>query len=285
MPSPYVVVVTGAQFGEVFDLAPGSGLTFGRGPGADVVLHDEGIAPRHASIELGAGEARLVDLGSETGSFVDGLRVTDVRLRDGARFQLGAHTVLKFVSSLDVEAVYQRRLAQDALHEPLTGLYNRRHLMERLGAELAAAQRHQRSLSLLAVDVDAFRRVNELHGPLAGDEALKMVAFVLQGAVRKEDVVARFAGEEFVVLARETGLAGAKALAERIRRAVERPRSSFAGDEIAVTVSIGVTVSTGVGEFVPGRTEQQLLASVDHALRLAKESGRNTVTVSPPDLA
>jgi two-component system, cell cycle response regulator len=280
-PHSFVIVVTGAQFGEVFDLVPGRELTLGRGPAASAVLHEETIAPRHAQVTPGAREARLVDLGSDTGTFVDGVRVQDVVLANGARFRLGPHTTLKFVAPGDVEAEYQLRLAQAAQHEPLTGLYNRRHFLERLAAELAAAQRHGRSLSLLAVDIDELRRVNESHGPLAGDEALKMVAFVLQGAIRKEDVVARYGGEEFVVLARETGVTGAKALAERIRKAVERSRSSYAGDEIALTVSIGVTVSIGFTDFEDGCSEQHMLDAAERALQRAKAAGRNTVAAEP----
>ena len=104
-----------------------------------------------------------------------------------------------------------------------------------------------------------------------------MIAYVIQGAIRKEDVLARFGGEEFVVLARETGLAGAKALAERIRRAVERSRCSFQGEELAVTVSVGVAASAGPTELVALPSEQELLAAADRALYRAKQAGRNCV--------
>ena len=126
------------------------------------------------------------------------------------------------------------KIAEGALQDPLTGLFNRRHLEERLASELAAAQRHGRELSLLLVDVDFFKTVNDRHGHLAGDEALKMVAFVLRGAIRKEDVLARYGGEEFVVVARETGARGrararranpARRRAEPLRLARSRPRA------------------------------------------------------------
>ncbi len=278
---PYLVVLSGPQFGELFDLTLGREMVIGRRADADVLVYDDGVSRRHASIAVGESDARLVDLGSANGTFLDGVRVTDVHLQDGARFQLGAHTTIKFVYSDDVESEYQRKLAQCALHEPLTGLYNRRHFMERLRSELAASQRHGRPLSLLLVDADHFKLVNDEYGHLAGDEALKMIAYVLQGAIRKEDVLARFGGEEFVVLSRETGLTGGRALAERIRKAVERSRCSFQGEELAVTVSIGVTVSAGLSQLEPGRTEQQLLAAADRALYRAKQNGRNSVVAIP----
>jgi diguanylate cyclase (GGDEF)-like protein len=108
-----------------------------------------------------------------------------------------------------------------------------------------------------------------------------MLARVLQGAVRKEDVVARFGGEEFVVLARETSLSGAHALAERVRKAVERSRITFEKQELGITVSIGVTVSQGLTAFERGRTEQQILEAADRALYRAKRMGRNTVVAAP----
>jgi two-component system cell cycle response regulator len=278
--TPYLLVLSGPQFGEVFDLAPGQELLIGRSPDAQVCIRDEGVSRRHATIVVRDATARLVDVGSANGTWVDGRRVEDATLADGTRFQVGAHTTVKFVHSDDIEAEYQRRLAHGALHEPLTGLYNRRHFMERLAAELAAASRHGRPLALLLADVDRFKLVNDEMGHLAGDEVLKMVAHVLQGAVRKEDVVARFGGEEFVILARETGLAGSKALAERIRKAMERSRCSWDGRDIAVTVSVGLAVSADAAPQDPGRAAQELLDAADRALYRAKQGGRNAVVAA-----
>jgi len=278
---PYLLVLSGPQFGELFDLEAGREARIGRRPEAEVYLHDDGVSRQHATVLPEGAEAVLRDLGSQNGTWVDGKRIEQVRLLDGQRFHVGAHTAVKFVCSADAEAEVQRKLAQGALLEPLTGLYNRRHFLERLSGELAAAQRHSRALSLLLVDVDHFRRLNEAHGTAAGDEALRMLSRVVQGAVRREDVVARLGGEELAVLARETGLSGARALAERIRRAVERSRCSFEGHELALTVSIGVTVSDGLTAFERGRTEAQMLEAADRALSRAKQGGRNTVVTLP----
>jgi diguanylate cyclase (GGDEF)-like protein len=278
---PYLLVLSGPQFGELVDLEPGRELVIGRRADAEVFVHDDGVSRRHASILAGTGDAVLRDLGSQNGTYVEGERIGEIRLQDGQRFQLGAHTTLKFVCSDDVEAEYQRKLAQGALLEPLTGLYNRRYFMERLASELASAQRHGRALSLLLVDVDHFKRLNDARGHAAGDEALRMLARVLQGAVRKEDVVARFGGEEFVVLARETSLSGARALAERVRKAVEKSRCAHERQELAITISVGVTVSQGLTAFERGRTEQQMLEAADKALYRAKRMGRNTVVAAP----
>ncbi len=279
---PYLLVLSGPQFGQIFMLEPGRELTLGRRDGVDLHIRDDGVSRRHASILAEGTGARIRDLGSQNGTFVDGVRVTDCRLEDGNRIHVGVHSTLKFCYSDELEAEYQRKLAEGALHEPLTGLYNRRHFQERLTSELAACQRHQRPLSILLIDIDHFKKVNDAYGHLAGDEALKMIAHVMQGALRKEDVLARYGGEEFVVLARETPIGGGKSLGERIRKAVERSRLSWQGQDLALTVSIGVTVSVGITHFESGRTDRELFEAADRALYQAKQAGRNCVVVADP---
>jgi two-component system cell cycle response regulator len=273
----FLLVLAGPQFGEIFPLASGRVLVIGRREGSDVLVRDDGVSRQHASLEVRGEGAVLKDLSSANGTYVDGKRADEVRLTDGARIAIGGQTTLKFIWADELEARYQMKLAEGALQDPLTGLYNRRHLEERLASELAASERHHRPVSLLMIDVDHFKGINDLHGHLAGDEALKMVSFVLRGAVRKEDVLARYGGEEFVVVARETALDGGQTLAERIRRAVEKSRCAWQGQDLGVTVSIGVTVSVGLAEFVPGRTERELMEAADRALYLAKQGGRNRV--------
>jgi len=279
----YLLVLAGPQFGEMFPLRAGVDLVIGRRDGVDVQVRDDGVSRRHATIRVDGDSALLVDLGSANGTYVEGKRLPEARVRDGERIQVGAHTTLKFIWADEVEAFYQVRLAEGAFQDPLTGLYNRRHLDERLAAELAAAQRHGRSVSMILVDIDHFKQVNDAHGHLAGDEALKMIAFVLRGAVRKEDVLARYGGEEFCVIARETPLEGARALAERIRRAVERSHFTWEGEELGVTVSIGVTASPGPAEVAQARTERDLYALADRALYAAKQQGRNRVVAIDPE--
>ncbi len=273
----FLLVLAGPQLGEIYPLSEGRDLVLGRREDADIQIRDDGVSRRHASIRVEGDGAVIRDLDSANGTYVDGVRVPEARLSDGARVHVGAQTALKLTWADQVEAQYQMKIAESALQDPLTGLLNRRHFEDRLAAELAAAQRHGRAVSLLLIDVDHFKSVNDRFGHLAGDEALKMIAFVLRGALRKEDVLARFGGEEFIVVARETALPGGKALAERIRRAVGRSRSAWQGHDLGLTVSVGVTVSIGRAEFVPGKTDRELLARADRALYLAKQAGRNRV--------
>jgi diguanylate cyclase (GGDEF)-like protein len=197
------------------------------------------------------------------------------------RFQIGTSTTLKFGVADAMEAAVQRKLAEAALREPLTGLYNRRHFQERFAAEVSVAHRHGRPLCLLMIDVDFFKRVNDRHGHLAGDEVLKTVARALSQGIRIEDILARFGGEEFVVLAREAAAEEAMAVAERLRQLVEVAQTRWESGH-DVPVGIGVTVSIGVAQLGPDETERDLFEAADQAVYRAKKNGRNRVVLGGP---
>ncbi len=165
------------------------------------------------------------------------------------------------------------RLEVLALTDALTQTLNRRALMERLESELDRARRYSLTLSLLMVDLDHFKAVNDTFGHLAGDEALRGVARVLQREARSVDVVARYGGEEFVVILPETGEDGAVKVAERIRaRVAEQPSEGIAAMP-SVTVSVGVATVLSTRIQAP----EELIALADEALYRAKAQGRNRV--------
>src|SRR3989442_13347594 len=201
--SSFMLVLTGTRFGELYKLPPGRVVRIGRGEEADIRLDDEGVSRLHCSLEARGADAVLRDLGSQNGTFVDGERTSERVLVDGDRVQIGSATTFKLAFADEVEANYQRRLAEVALRDPLTGVYNRRHFGERLTSEFAASRRYGRSLSLVLLDVDHLNRVNEAHGRPAGGEVLRGVAQGLQGIVRGADVVAPVRRDEFAILLRE----------------------------------------------------------------------------------
>ena len=169
-----------------------------------------------------------------------------------------------------------RRLELLAHTDPLTKTLNRRALSERLGAEMERVRRYDTTLSLLLIDLDHFKQINDTHGHLAGDDVLVEIAAVLQRVVRAVDVVARYGGEEFVIVLPETGGPGAEAFAERLRELIEG--HSFVasrGRPIRLTTSIGVSVFPGFGV----ESVEDLLANADQALYRAKTEGRNRVRV------
>lgn len=169
-----------------------------------------------------------------------------------------------------------RRLEELAHTDPLTKTLNRRALSERLAAEMERVRRYSTTMSLLLIDLDHFKLINDTHGHLTGDQVLIEVAAVLQRVVRAVDIVARYGGEEFVVVLPETGTPGAEAFAERLRELIEgQAFVSARGTPIRLTTSIGVASFPGFG----AESVEDLLANADQALYRAKSDGRNRVRI------
>ena len=168
-----------------------------------------------------------------------------------------------------------RRRAEAAsemsMTDALTGLLNRYGLQRALQRELSEARRYARPLSCLLLDIDYFKSVNDTHGHAAGDAALVRAARVLTESVRGSDVVCRYGGEEFLVLAPETDARGALALAEKIRLAVSARLFGDGGRAFALTLS------AGVAELRPGESGNDMIARADLALYQAKQRGRDRV--------
>jgi diguanylate cyclase (GGDEF)-like protein len=177
--------------------------------------------------------------------------------------------------SLELVWSYQevdRRARTDAL----TGLFNRMHFGEQLERTLTEADRYNQPLSLVLVDVDHFKKVNDTWGHEAGDAVLKHVARILQEGVRAVDICVRYGGEEIAMLMAQTDSVRAVEVAERLRSRIAATVVRHAGAEIAVTASFGVATYP---ETVKGR--DQLFPAADKALYIAKHDGRNLVRSKP----
>jgi diguanylate cyclase (GGDEF)-like protein len=156
--------------------------------------------------------------------------------------------------------------------DPLTDCANRRHFQVCLEAELARGGRYGREFSLLIIDIDHFKQINDRHGHAAGDEALRHFVQIIRQQLRNQDELGRLGGEEFGVLLPETGLASAAAVAERIRRAVETNPARYENAQLPMTASFGVACWKP-----PGESADALLRRADTALYAAKSGGRNRV--------
>lgn len=166
-----------------------------------------------------------------------------------------------------------------SLTDGLTGAGNRIGLDSILSREVEQANRYDHPLSVLILDLDYFKSINDSHGHAVGDHVLKTIARTIQNSSRNADMTFRYGGEEFVILLNKTDIAGAKIGAERIRSIIER--SSIRLGELAIPV----TASIGVASLRHGESGESLLRRADKALYCAKHNGRNQVTLAEPSLA
>ena len=166
----------------------------------------------------------------------------------------------------------QAQLREQAIRDPLTGLYNRRYLEETLRRELARAERDGHPLSIIMGDIDHFKQLNDTYGHPAGDEVLRTLGRLLQHHARSSDIPCRYGGEEFVVVLPDMPLEAVRERAELMRRDFAGLRIAFGGAELIATLSIGVS-----GYPDHGKTADELIRAADLALYEAKRSGRNRV--------
>jgi diguanylate cyclase (GGDEF)-like protein len=210
---------------------------------------------------------------------------SQLRLTKG--YELGAYDyisrpffkqeILARISNITFACERVKELERLLDRDYLTGLYNRRFFMERFFEELAWSVRYKETLSIMMLDIDFFKKINDTYGHSCGDEILKQIANALLSVLRTEDIVARYGGEEFIILLPNTNPEGALTAAEKIRGTVQdRNFLCESGDiRLSVTISIGVTTYNGETGLSPDR----LIGQADGALYSAKEGGRNRVAV------
>ncbi len=272
----FVVFLSGTSIGRMVRLPVGS-CKMGRSRSSDLVLEEDGVSRLHAEIRLDErGDVHVLDLDSTNGTFVNGRRLkpsSPEPLNDGDRINIGGAILLRFSFRDQLEESFQNELYESAVKDGLTGAYNKRYLLDRLEQEFSYAERHQVPLSVVVLDLDHFKRVNDSYGHDSGDQVLEIVAANISQDLRPHDIFARYGGEEFVLLMRETTLADAMRLAERVRDLVEKIPFAFKGDTVQVTTSIGVASTDGAWH-TSGR---RLFVTADRNLYRAKQSGRNAV--------
>ncbi|MBL8196727.1 MAG: diguanylate cyclase [Blastocatellia bacterium] len=274
----YFTVIEGTDFGRVFLLEKPE-MVLGRSDEADIQVDDEKVSRKHLKLCMvknhkGESRAKVVDLNSKNGIFVNGIRTYEEDLRSGDKIKVG-DTILKFEIKDRLDVSYHDKLYQQATRDPLTGLSNRNYFRNELKKFVSLSARYNRALSVIMLDIDFFKKINDTYGHDVGDNVLKSVAEILMRHVRTHDVAARFGGEEFVMLLPETSLGGAVVVAERIRTAVENVDFNSAGCRHNVTISIGVAEYLGDGTDV-----EEVIKKADEALYKAKSSGRNRVCMS-----
>lgn len=277
-----LIVLKGDELGRDFRLRR-KPMIIGRSPEAEICLPDQGASRRHARVDFeGTDDGdepvyTLTDLNSTNHTFVNSERVESTTLRDGDKVRIG-DTVLKFVVMDSLEANFHAEVRDRISYDQLTGLLTKESLFLAFERELDRCLRYDLPVSVLMMDLDRFKSVNDTHGHLMGSHVLAEVGGIIRHCIRSADVSARYGGEEFVTYLAETDGEGARVAAERIRKAIEG--HGFVLDDVSISVTISIGVATAPEH---GTTVEGLVGAADEALYRAKETGRNRVCVSPPD--
>ena len=272
----------GAPIGEVIPLRP-PGVTFGRSGDNDISLPEAEVSRKHACIEVvnldeGQLALRIKDLGSTNGTYVNGHRIQgEVELRAGDVVRVATHA-FKLKRLDDMERHYHQAVLAQTTVDALTGVSNRATVLGYLEKHVDLAKRYKRNLSIVLVDLDHFKNINDDHGHATGDQVLQMFGVMVLGRIRGSDQVGRIGGEEFLLVLPETTGQEAATLAEGLRKAFHaHPITSIHGTRFAHSCSLGVTELRD--EDVEGGS---FLARADAALYRAKALGRNRVEFDNP---
>jgi diguanylate cyclase (GGDEF)-like protein len=244
----------------------------GRGSDNHIVLDGDSVSRRHAHWERRSESWWIVDDGSTNGTYVnDELIVRQHNLQNGDRIKIGG-IIFKYLSGEDVESQYHEEIYKMTIIDGLVQIYNKRFLFEALEREITRARRHVRDLAVVMFDIDFFKRINDVHGHLAGDYVLKEIARIVQQRIRRDEIFARYGGEEFALVLPETNLDGAVSLAESVRQRIEEHVFAFQADTIKVTISVGAAQLNEAD-----KQANDLIKRADELLYTAKRGGRNRV--------
>ncbi|WP_284618863.1 GGDEF domain-containing protein [Aquabacterium humicola] len=275
-----LIVYSGTETGKRFVL-DGLATVIGRLADVGVFIDHPSVSRRHAELEVVAGAMLISDLGSSNGTYVNDVRLEAPRpLKDGDLIRLGK-VFLKYYEQENLDVLLHDRIYRMATVDAGTDIFNRQYLVDFLKGEFRLAKLTNRPLSLVYYDLDYFKSVNDNYGHSAGDQVLKESAAVVKTVVRKDDLLGRLGGEEFVVVLPNTPLQAATELAERMRAAIEAHAFvlSFQTPLGKRTVTHKQTVSLGVAQLSDEMQEsRELLDAADHALYRAKRGGRNRLS-------
>ncbi len=247
-------------------------VVIGRGPDCAIRVEEHTVSRRHSSVQPSEEGHQVVDLGSTNGTFVNNVAVSQSPLRDGDYIRVG-NCIYRYLAGGNIEAAYHEEIYRLTIIDALTGIANRRCLLEVLTRELPRALRYGRPLSFLLFDIDHFKDINDLHGHLCGDHILRELASRLKAALRADEMFARYGGEEFAIIAPECPLEGARVLGQRLRGLVEAEPFCFDGQEILATISVGLAFLDPNQPPSP----DELIRLADANLYEAKRTGRNRV--------
>jgi len=273
-----LLVIGGELNGSLYDLEDNREYNLGRSINNEISLEFDGISRQHCKVIVGENSVILMDMGSKNGTYLNNNKIeSKVNLKKGDIIKIGK-IAFKFLPRGDTDRLTYDKLQKEANIDKWTGAYNKTYFNRALDQEVRKSKISGDPLSLIVLDLDLFKRVNDDYGHDAGDYVLKAMAnIVLKSAIRGNDVFARYGGEEFCILLPGTNLKQSFVIAERLRVQIQDFKFIYDGTELPVTASIGVS------DYRQGvNTPQDLFKRADKALYAAKDSGRNQVQFFKP---
>ncbi len=278
---PTLTFLSGDALGKELPILQAQ-VTLGRGEESDVLIMDPSVSRKHIRLSCrkllhkGSDQSLRVvleDLGSKNGTMVNYKRVKRIVLKPGDKIVLG-RVILKFEHKDLADQKFYEEIYKLATEDKLTGLLNKATITRLLVEEISKCNRYRRRLSVVLLDVDNFKQINDTLGHLAGDRVIQAIAGILRQHVRRQDKSGRFGGEEFMLVLPETGIRGANRIAERIRCEIEKTISP------ALNPGHPITCSFGAASYrFDGSNHEQLVTQADAALYRAKAKGKNRVEV------
>jgi two-component system cell cycle response regulator len=275
---PILVTIRGNAQGKKHSIPMGS-IALGRSRECQIRILDPSVSGRHALLHRKSdGEIEIEDLGSNNGTFVNNERIHGKVILHKEDMSTVGTTILKYVPAGELEILYHGNLIKAAYIDRLTGIYNQNYITEALEAEFKRAKALAAKFSVILIDVDQFKQINDQFGHNAGDFALREFASIVTSQIlRPTETMGRYGGDEFIILlwnvaARETG-----GLAERIRKLVETTEFLFEGQRLPMTLSLGIAQARPDHKNV-----KNFIADADSALYESKKKGRNASSVFTP---
>lgn len=278
-----LVQYSGEQIGKRFSVESNVCIA-GRSPQAAIFIDEPSVSRKHAKIFAYQDKVTIEDLGSSNGTFVNDQQVTDkLTIQSGDMIRLGT-VMLKFFSSSDMDNMVHDKIYRKVTIDAGTGVFNKRYLQDTLKSEFKVSRAYNQDVAIIYYDLDFFKKVNDTYGHEAGDYILKESAQLVRKLIRKQDVLCRLGGEEFVIILPSTGGSTAAELAERIRKNIEeyvfKVEHTDAHGKKQI-ISHTQTLSLGVASIEPEMKEvKQLLQVADERLYRSKQTGRNKVTAA-----
>lgn len=276
-----LTIIDGSEidFGKHFLLEKAK-TSIGREPKNEIALSDEKISKVHCEISVSKNDQGneiffIRDLDSTNGTYVNGEWAAQASLNAGDKIQIG-DTVLRLSYNDEVEKEYHSKIFNFAVRDMATGLYNKRYIINELENYMRIARRSGRAFSIILIDIDDFKHINDRYGHLSGDKYLIQMANLVMNSLREQDIAGRIGGEEFLAILPETDGNGAFQLAVRIKNVVENFTLSHLQFKIRTTISAGVCQYENCVHDV-----KDLIDMADRALYAAKKSGKNNVLQAP----